>query len=402
MTGAILTLNAGSSSLKFALFARDDDSLSKTVHGQVEGIGSSPHLIARGEDGAVLAEHRWTADADLDHEAFLKPLLVLIDKHLDGAPLSAIGHRIVHGGQAFRAPVLIDPDVLRQLDTLVPLAPLHQGHNLAAVRAAQAARPGLPQVACFDTAFHAGHAEVVTHLALPPPWYEQGVRRYGFHGLSYEFVAGRLRGLDPTLASGRVIIAHLGNGASLCAVRDGISVDTTMGFTALDGLVMGTRCGALDPGVILYLQQQAGLSIEAVQDLLYNRAGLLGVSGLSSDMRVLTASDDPQAKLAVDLFVFRIVREIGALAASMGGLDGLVFTAGIGENAPDIRARVIQRLAWMGAVLDPDANARGEGLISTGSSGLKVLVAPTDEETMIARHTLTAMLGCERTSGRSA
>jgi acetate kinase len=285
-----------------------------------------------------------------------------------------------------------------QLETLVPLAPLHQPHNLAAVRAAQAARPGLPQVACFDTAFHAGHAEVVTHLALPPPWHEQGVRRYGFHGLSYEFVADSLRELDPALASDRVIIAHLGNGASLCAVRDGVSVDTTMGFTALDGLVMGTRCGDLDPGVVLYLQQQAGLSIESVQDLLYNRAGLLGVSGLSSDMRVLTVSDDRKARLAIDLFVFRIVREIGALAASMGGLDGLVFTAGIGENAPEIRARVTERLAWMGAVLDHEANARGDGLISTANSRLKALVVATDEETMIARHTLAATLGERRAS----
>ncbi len=386
MTGAILTLNAGSSSLKFALFTQDRNGLAKTLHGQVEGIGSAPHLIAKDAGGGVLAERRWTPEAGLDHEGFLEPVLDLAGDHLDGASLSAIGHRIVHGGLAFREPVLIDAEVLRRLDALVPLAPLHQPHNLAAVRAAQAARPGLPQVACFDTAFHAGHAEVVTHLALPPPWHAQGVRRYGFHGLSYEYVAGRLRTLDPALASGRVIIAHLGNGASLCAVRDGVSVDTTMGFTALDGLVMGTRCGDLDPGVVLYLQQQAGLSVEAVQDLLYNRAGLLGVSGLSSDMRVLTASDAPDARLAIDLFVFRIVREIGALTASMDGLDGVVFTAGIGENAADIRARVIERLAWMGAALDPDANRRGEGLISAAGSRLKVFVVPTDEETMIARH----------------
>ena len=334
----------------------------------------------------MLAERGWTAEAELDHEAFLQPILALVEAHLDGTRLGVIGHRIVHGGLAFRAPVVIDADVLRQLDALIPLAPLHQPHSLAAVRAAQVARPGLPQVACFDTAFHAGHAEVVTHLALPPPWHAQGVRRYGFHGLSYEFVADRLRALDPALAAGRVIIAHLGNGASLCAVKDGRSVDTTMGFTALDGLVMGTRCGNLDPGVILYLQQQAGMSVEAVQDLLYNRAGLLGVSGLSSDMRVLLASDEPDARTAIDLFVFRVAREIGALTASMGGLDSVVFTAGIGENAPYIRAQVIERLAWMGAALDPEANARGDGLISMAASRLKALVVPTDEETMIARH----------------
>jgi acetate kinase len=390
MSGAILTLNAGSSSLKFALFSQGEEGLRKTVHGEVEGLGSAPHMIAKDANGVVLVERRWASDADLDHEAFLRPVLALADDHLNGATLEAIGHRIVHGGLAFREPVVIDADVLSQLDALIPLAPLHQPHNLAAVRAAQAARPGLPQVACFDTAFHAGHAEVVTHLALPPPWHAQGVRRYGFHGLSYEFVAGRLRALDPVLASGRTIIAHLGNGASLCAVKDGVSVDTTMGFTALDGLIMGTRCGNLDPGVILYLQQQAGLSVEAVQDLLYNRSGLLGVSGLSSDMRALLASDDPNARTAIDLFVFRIVREIGALTASMGGLDGVVFTAGIGENAADIRARVTERLAWMGAVLDPEANARGDGLISTSASQIKILVVPTDEEVMIARHTQVA------------
>ena len=386
MTDAILTLNAGSSSLKFALFAWDEDGLRKTIRGQVEGLGSAPRLTAKNAEGAVLAERGWTAEAELDHEAFLQPILALVEAHLDGTRLGVIGHRIVHGGLAFRAPVVIDADVLRQLDALIPLAPLHQPHSLAAVRAAQVARPGLPQVACFDTAFHAGHAEVVTHLALPPPWHAQGVRRYGFHGLSYEFVADRLRALDPALAAGRVIIAHLGNGASLCAVKDGRSVDTTMGFTALDGLVMGTRCGNLDPGVILYLQQQAGMSVEAVQDLLYNRAGLLGVSGLSSDMRVLLASDEPDARTAIDLFVFRVAREIGALTASMGGLDSVVFTAGIGENAPYIRAQVIERLAWMGAALDPEANARGDGLISMAASRLKALVVPTDEETMIARH----------------
>jgi acetate kinase len=284
--------------------------------------------------------------------------------------------------------VLIDAATLDVLDGLCPLAPLHQPHNLAVIRVAQAVRPDLPQVACFDTAFHQGHAEVVTRFALPRVWHDRGVRRYGFHGLSYEFVAGRLAVLDPDLAGGRVIIAHLGAGASLCALRAGQSVDTTMGFTALDGLMMATRCGALDPGVILYLQQQAGMTPGEVQALLYEQSGLLGVSGVSSDMRALLASAEPAARDAVDLFIFRIVREIGALSASMGGLDGLVFTAGIGENAAAVRAGVAERLAWMGLRLDGEANAKGAGLISRADSRLKAWVVPTNEEAMIARHTL--------------
>jgi acetate kinase len=391
VTQAILTLNAGSSSLKFAVFASADGGLEQIAHGQVEGIATAPHLIAKNADGAILAEHRWPSHAKRDHEAFLSPILAFVDDQLAGAALSAIGHRIVHGGPNLSQPVLIDDGLLNQLDALVPLAPLHQPHNLAAVRAARAACPGLPQVACFDTAFHHDHAQVVTHLALPPPWHEQGVRRYGFHGLSYEFISGRLLTLDPGLAAGRVIIAHLGNGASLCAVRDGVSLDTTMGFTALDGLMMGTRCGALDPGVILYLQQQAGLTVAAVQSLLYEQSGLLGVSRLSSDMRVLLASDTSGARMAIDIFCFRIARESGALMATLGGLDGLVFTAGIGENAPRVRAQVAERLAWTGLTLDPRANERGAGLISAKDSLIKAWVIPTDEEAMIARHTVETL-----------
>jgi acetate kinase len=261
----------------------------------------------------------------------------------------------------FSQPAMIDQAMLLQLDALCPLAPLHQPHNLAAVRAARAIRPGLPQVACFDTAFHHGHAEVVKRFALPRAWHEAGVRRYGFHGLSYEFVTGRLGELDPQLAAGRVIVAHLGNGASLCAIDKGHSIDSTMGFTALDGLMMGTRCGGLDPGVVLYLEQQAGMKSEAVETLLYEQSGLLGVSGLSSDMRVLLASPDRAAAEAIELFCFRIAREAGALMASMGGLDGIVFTAGIGENAPQIRAAVAERLAWTGLYLDPVRNLAGAG-----------------------------------------
>ena len=393
MTDAVLTLNAGSSSLKFSLFERAVGGLHLALEGQIEGIGSAPHMIAKDSDGRVLAEQRWPDGGDLGHETFLTTLFAFVDDHMGSDRMLAIGHRIVHGGSAFSQPVLIDDGVLAQLDALCPLAPLHQPHNLAAVRAAQAVRPRLPQVACFDTAFHRDHAEVVTRFALPREWHDRGVRRYGFHGLSYEFVSSRLRDLDTLLAAGRVIVAHLGNGASLCAIHDGASIDTTMGFTALDGLMMGTRCGALDPGVILYLQQQMGMTPEAVQTLLYEQSGLLGVSGLSGDMRVLLGSPDPAAKDAVELFTFRIAREAGAMMAAMGGADGFVFTAGIGENAPAIRAAVAGRLAWTGIVLDPDANARGAGLISAPHSPLKVWVITKSEEAMIARHTADVAAG---------
>ncbi len=306
--------------------------------------------------------------------------------HLGGARLGAVGHRIVHGGPAFFEPMRLDRDLLARLDALAPLAPLHQPHNLAPVRALMTSHPDLPQVACFDTAFHHGHDPVVDRFGLPREWEALGVRRYGFHGLSYEFITGRVRELDPDLAAGRMIVAHLGNGASLCAIMEGRSQDTTMGFTALDGLVMGTRSGALDPGVILYLQQQEGLDVAAVEDLLYKRSGLLGVSQISSDMRVLLASGDPRAKAAIDLFVFRIVREIGAMTASMGGCDGLVFTAGIGERAAPIREAVCARLGWLGIKLDSRLNAAGQGRIAADASK-PVWVIPTDEEGMIATHT---------------
>ena len=387
MTDAVLTLNAGSSSLKFALFERRDTGVTELFHGQIEGVQSAPHMIARDAAGVILTEQRWAPDSGMNHEAFLAPLLAFVEAHRGGATLTAVGHRIVHGGPDLHEAVRIDAPLMARLEALSPLAPLHQPHNLAAVRAAQDALPGLPQVACFDTAFHQGQAEVVTHLALPPPWHEQGVRRYGFHGLSYAFVSERLRTLDPGLAAGRVIVAHLGNGASLCALKNGASVDTTMGFTTLDGLMMGTRCGSLDPGVILYLQQQAGLSIQAVETLLYTQSGLLGVSGLSSDMRTLLASAEPRARQAVELYTFRIAREAGALMSTLGGLDGVVFTAGVGEHAPAIRAAVAQRLAWTGLQLDPDANAKGEGLISGPDSAIRAWVIPTNEEAMIALDT---------------
>jgi len=386
MTAAILALNAGSSSVKFALYRMGDDSLSLDWRGMIEGVGAAPRLIAREADGRITTERRWLPDEGLTHERLLGPLLALIDDRLGQDRLAAIGHRIVHGGMAYPAPTLIDATVLTALQRLVPLAPLHQPHNLNVVRAAQTLRPGAAQVACFDTAFHRGLEAVATRFAIPRAWHDRGVRRYGFHGLSYEFIAQRLRALDPALASGRCIVAHLGSGASLCALRDGRSLDTTMGFTTLDGLVMGARCGAIDPGVLLYLEQAAGLTPEAVTALLYEQSGLLGVSGLSSDMRTLLASDHPWAREAIDLFVFRVAREAGALQASMGGLDGLVFTAGIGENAPTIRAEIAGRMAWTGLVLDPQANQRGAGRISSTASRIAAWVIPTDEEAMIARH----------------
>jgi len=390
---AILTLNAGSSSLKFALFAADEGEVTPRLRGKIENIGAAPHMVAADADGATLIERRWGGEEGLAHEAFLAPLLEWIDDHLGSDRLAAIGHRVVHGGVVFTAPVIVTEPVLTALDALSPMAPLHQPHNLAAIRAAQTARPGLPQIACFDTAFHSGHADVVSRFALPRRWHDQGVRRYGFHGLSYDYVAGQLRTLDPALFAGRVLVAHLGAGASLCALGAGRSIDTTMGFTALDGLIMGTRSGALDPGVILYLQQQAGLTVAEVEDLLYARSGLLGVSELSSDMRALLASDDLKARQAVELFVFRIAREAGALMSSMGGLDGVVFTGGIGENAAGIRLAVAERLAWTGLVLDPAANDRGAGRISHGQSRVVAWVIPTDEEVIIARQALEATGG---------
>lgn len=387
MTDAILTLNAGSSSLKFSLYELGDGNrLSRLSEGRIEGIGVAPRMIARDPSGATLTERRWPAER-MTHEDFLADLLTWVDEHLGGDRLAAAGHRVVHGGAQFSAPIRIDDAALTALDRLSPLAPLHQPHNLSAIRAIRAARPDLPQVACFDTGFHHGQPEVATRLALPADIRASGVRRYGFHGLSYEYVAGRLRDLAPRLAAGRVIVAHLGNGASLCGMIAGQSVETSMGFTALDGLIMGTRCGTLDPGVPIHLMRERGLDAAALEDLLYNHSGLLGLSGLSSDMRVLLASAEPAARDAVDSFVYRITREAGGIVSALGGLDGLVFTAGIGENAPPIRAAVAARLGWLGLALDEAANAVGAGRISAPSSRVEAWVIPTDEEGMIARHT---------------
>jgi acetate kinase len=389
LLGHILALNAGSSSIKFALLGVSEaDTLHRIVEGEVDAVGSSPHFTARDSAGAVLAQESWT-DLQLAFDDLMKKVIAWIEDRFGGDRLLGVGHRVVHGGSRHVQPELVTAEVLAELGALAPLAPLHEPHNLAPIRAIAAARPTLPQVACFDTAFHRTMPVVATRFALPREFEASGVRRYGFHGLSYESIAGRLREVAPELARGAVIVAHLGNGASLCAMRDCRSVDTTMGFTALDGLVMGTRCGSLDPGVILYLEQERGLTAEQTRELLYHRSGLLGVSGgLASDMRTLLASDDPRAREAIELFVYRAAREISALTGSLGGLDGLVFTAGIGEHAPEIRARICARLAWLGVQLDAGANAGNSAVISASASRVEVRVIPTDEEAMIARHAL--------------
>jgi acetate kinase len=387
--GLILSLNAGSSSLKFALFAAaDDGALTPELTGSVEGVGTNPRLHASDRDGATLAERRWDDGAGMADEDFMAEVAQLARGRRGGAPLAAVGHRIVHGGREFTGPALIDDAVMARMAALTPLAPLHQPHNLAAVRAAMAAWPGVPQVACFDTAFHATQPAVATRLALPRDLSDKGVRRYGFHGLSYDFIAGALRRLDPPMAAGRVVAAHLGSGASLCALQDGRSIETTMGFTAVDGLVMATRCGAIDPGAVLYLIQALGMSPKAVESLLYKESGLLGVSGISGDMRELEASAAPAAREAIDLFIYRLAYETGGLASALGGLDGLVFTAGIGAHSPPVRAAACRRLAWLGVALDPEANDAGAAVISTPESRVKVRVIATDEELVIARQAL--------------
>jgi acetate kinase len=389
MTRRVLSLNAGSSSLKFALFSvAEDGSLAAEITGSVEGVGEEPHLHAKGRDGETLAERRWDDGAAMADEDFMAEVADLVRAHGGGGPPAAVGHRIVHGGAAFTGPALIDPAVMGRMEALSPLAPLHQPHNLAGVRAAMTAWPGVPQVACFDTAFHATQPAVATRLGLPRDLEALGVRRYGFHGLSYDFIAGELRRIDPAMAGGRVIVAHLGSGASLCALQDGRSLDTTMGFSVLDGLVMATRCGTLDPGAVLYLIQGLGWSAEAVETCLYKQSGLLGVSGLSGDMRALEASDAPAAREAIELFVYRLAREAGGMASALAGVDGLVFTAGIGERSASVRAAACERLAWLGVALDPQANAAGAAVISTPESRVKVRVTATNEELVIARQAL--------------
>lgn len=393
MQGCVGVLNAGSSSIKFAIYGAGDD-LPLRLRGQIEAIGVAPRLKVADATGRTLAEQGWKAN-ELDHAGATLQILRTCQELLGGARVTAIGHRVVHGGTRFAAPARVEPGVVDALGALVPLAPLHQPHNLAPIRVIADAAPHVAQVACFDTAFHCSQPWVAQAFAIPRALSEAGVRRYGFHGLSYEFVASRLRAVAPELAAARVVIAHLGNGASLCAVRDGRSVASTMGFTAADGLMMGTRCGALDPGVLLYLMDEKGMDARAIEDLIYRRSGLLGVSGVSSDMRALRASTDPKAAEAIALFVNRIVREIGSMAAALGGLDALVFTAGIGENDLMTRAGVMEGCGWLG--LEPDAalNEAGTGRISADGSRVSAWVIPTDEERMIAQHTFDTLSASE-------
>ena len=384
---AILVVNAGSSSLKFQVFGIEGRALTRQVRGQIDGIGVRPRLRASGGDGETLVDRRFEVAAIPDLPAAIAEMRGWFAT-LPGFELRAIGHRVVHGGPDHARPVLIDAGVLDRLAGYQDLAPLHQPNNLAPIRLAMEISPDIPQVACFDTAFHRGHAEVADCYALPAYFYDEGIRRYGFHGLSYEFIAERLGEVAPAAAAGRTIVAHLGSGASMCALKDGKSVESTMGFTALDGLPMGTRPGQLDPGVVLHLIGAKGMSVAEVSDLLYREAGLKGLSGISNDMRDLLATRDPRAAFAVEHFVYRAGLMAGMLAAALGGLDAFVFTAGVGENSDEIRARLAARLAWLGAELDAAANAAGATCISTPSSRVALLVIPTDEEMMIARATL--------------
>jgi acetate kinase len=387
----ILVVNAGSSSLKFQVFAIDRrDALQRLIKGQMDGIGTRPRLRAEAADKTTLIEQSYGADKVPDLPAAIQVAGGWL-RETQKVDLLAVGHRVVHGGPLYDRPVVVDRKVLADLERYTSLAPLHQPNNLAPIRSLLERRPELPQVACFDTAFHRSHSAMADHYAIPQALYEEGVRRYGFHGLSYEYIAERLQEVAPEIADGRVIVAHLGSGASMCALFDGRSVESTLGFTALDGLPMGTRPGQLDPGVVLYLFGEKGMSVAAVQDFLYRDCGLKGLSGISNDMRELQDSSDPRAAFAVNYFVYRVGLYAGMLAAALNGLDAFVFTAGIGENSPTIRARITERLSWLGAVLDPAANASRGPLISRRDSPLPVYVVPTDEELMIARHTLALL-----------
>lgn len=388
----VVVINAGSSSIKFSLYAGAE--LVPAMKGKVENINAGrTHFVAQDSAATTIGERSW-ADAPLDHHGAMAFLIDFAETHLEGRRVRAVGHRIVHGGTRYSGPQRLDAAVLAELDRLVPLAPLHLPHNLAPVRAVAALAPHVPQVGCFDTAFHAAQPPLAQAFALPPSITDLGVRRYGFHGLSYEYIASQLPAAAPRLANAKVVAAHLGNGASMCAMAAGRSLASTMGFTAVDGLPMGTRCGALDPGVVLYLMEQLGMDVAAVQKLMYQESGLLGVSGISADMRTLEASDDPRARQAIDLFVYRIGRELGSLVAALGGLDALVFSGGIGENSALVRAAVCREAAWLGMALDEEVNAApGEGVmrISAAHSKIDVWLVPANEELMIARHTLALL-----------
>src|SRR6185295_10280674 len=374
MTPTILVLNAGSSSIKFQLFAvTAGASLARRLKGQMEGIGTRPRLLAKDVEGNVLTDQTWSQPEASSVPAALDRVISFLRGTIGALP-TAIGHRVVHGGPKYSEPIIVTAAALGELERLAPLAPLHQPHNVGLIRLIAARQPHLPQVACFDTAFHRGHAEVADRYAIPEALYAEGVRRYGFHGLSYEYIAGRLEEIAPEIANGRVVVAHLGSGASMCAIQAGISVESTMGFTALDGLPMGTRPGQLDAGVVLYLMNEKGMDAKAIERLLYNECGLKALSGISNDVRVLLASSEARAKLALDYFVHRIQLSTGMLVAAMGGIDAFVFTAGIGENAASIRTAIVRRLSCFGLAIDEAANANGGPLISRRGSGVPCYV----------------------------
>jgi acetate kinase len=396
MTDAIIVLNAGSSSLKFCIYDVGQPELELVARGQIEGLGTSPRFKVKNKQGEIIADAPvLSPSGKVGHtEAFAHLADWARENYAGAYRLIAVGHRVVHGGPKFSEPTLITTDVMRELEQIVPLAPLHQPHNLAGIKAVSQLRPDLSQVACFDTAFHRNRPSVSERFGLPNDLFEQGVRRWGFHGLSYQFISSQLQKIAPKLREGRVIVAHIGSGASMCALRNGRSIDTTMGFTALDGLPMGTRCGYLDPGVILFLLSR-GMTASQIESLLYKKSGLLGISGVSNDVRDLLASKEPLAAEALDYFVYRIVREIGALTAVLGGLDGLIFTAGVGENSPAIRQRICSTLGWLSIRIDESANQRGRGCISPPGASPQVWVIPTDEESVIAVQTLEVSKSAE-------
>jgi len=390
---AVLVVNAGSSSVKFQIFdVESGTEPQRLVKGQLDGIGTQPRLRVEASDGARLIDKSYAPGQVADVPAAMVAAGDWLQE-TQQVQLVAVGHRVVHGGPDYDRPIVVDANVLTHLERLSPLAPLHQPNNLAPIRSLLTRRPDLLQVACFDTAFHRSHSAVADHYAIPEHFYREGVRRYGFHGLSYEYIAGRLCEVAPTVANGRVIVAHLGSGASMCALAGGKSIESTMGFTALDGLPMGTRPGQIDPGVLLYLMTEKAMVPAAIENLLYHESGLKGLSGVSNDMRELEASDSPDAALAIDYFVYRIALNTGMLAAALGGLDAFVFTAGIGENSIRIRARVAEKLAWLGGIFDATANETGKSLISRPEGKVGLYVVPTDEELMIARHTFSLLSG---------
>ena len=393
MPNAIAVLNAGSSSLKFSVFAQSDGDLELIARGQAEGLYTAPRFVAKDGAGKVLGEKSWGDGARLGHDGALDHLVTFLRTEFSEHRLVGVGHRVVHGGTEYTRPVRVDAKVLAALEKYIPLAPLHQPHNLAPIRALLERSPTMPQVACFDTSFHSGAPPVSQAFALPRAITDRGVRRYGFHGLSYEYIADVLPQFDERAARGRTVVLHLGNGASMCAIAAGRSIASTMGFTAADGLPMGTRCGNLDPGVVLYLMDELKMDARAIEKVIYQQSGLLGMSGISSDMRTLEASPASEAKAAIDVFIYRIGRELGSLAAALGGLDAIVFTAGIGENSRSLRERVCRDAAWLGVELDAAANERNGPRISTPGSRVSAWVIPTNEELMIARHTRRVFAG---------